>query len=46
MQAGDVVPKLAANIAYMFTERPLLERIGAVARTPDHQWTWEGHRPV
>src|SRR4051812_22908909 len=26
------VPKLAANIAYMFTERPLLERVGAAAR--------------
>jgi hydroxypyruvate isomerase len=32
MQAGDAVPKFAANIAYMFTERPLLERIGAAAR--------------
>jgi 2-dehydrotetronate isomerase len=32
MQAGDAVPKLAANIAYMFTERPLLERVGAAAR--------------
>ena len=26
------MPRLAANIAYMFTERPLLERIGAAAR--------------
>jgi len=26
------MPKFAANIAYMFTERPLLERVGAAAR--------------
>jgi hydroxypyruvate isomerase len=32
MQAGDAVPKLATNLGYMFTERPLLERVGAAAR--------------
>src|SRR5581483_11146381 len=26
------MPKFAANIAYMFTERPLLERVGAAAQ--------------
>ena len=28
------------------TRYVLLERIGAVARTPDGEWTWEGRRPV
>src|ERR671921_380007 len=32
MQAGNAVPKLATNLGYMFTERPLLERVGAAAR--------------
>jgi 2-dehydrotetronate isomerase len=29
---GTTVPKLASNLGYMFTERPLLERVGAAAR--------------
>jgi hydroxypyruvate isomerase len=29
---GRNVPKLASNLGYMFTERPLLERVGAAAR--------------
>src|SRR4029078_7960125 len=28
---GKTMPRLAANLAYLFTERPLLERFGAAA---------------
>ena len=29
--ADDQMPRIAANLAYLFTERPLIERFGAAA---------------